>query len=96
VEEVLIMNVLKSEIYCGRIDAKYKELDELINDLSNVLHDLEWWKSGDITEESFEKSWNAFKEKWFGKDYVFGYNKAIDDVRKNIEKVLPFKMKKGK
>ena len=41
------------------------ELDLMIRDLQDVLHDLEWWKSGDSSEEDYRKSLNKFKEKWF-------------------------------
>ena len=42
------------------------ELNELIDDLSKVLHDLEWWQSADISEDSYRKTVQKFKEKWFG------------------------------
>jgi hypothetical protein len=42
------------------------ELDEMIIDLCNVLHDLEWWQSGDSGEEKYRKTLQQFKDKWFG------------------------------
>ncbi len=41
------------------------ELNEMIDDLVKVLHDLEWWKSCDICEEDYRKTLNDFKNKWF-------------------------------
>ena len=41
------------------------ELNEMMMDLSKVLHDLEWWQSGDIGEEEYRKTVAGFKKKWF-------------------------------
>lgn len=43
-----------------------EELDLMIQDLREVLHDLEWWQSCDIGEEDYRKTLNNFKNKWFG------------------------------
>ncbi len=43
-----------------------EELDLMIQDLREVLHDLEWWQSCDISEEDYRKTLNNFKNKWFG------------------------------
>ena len=42
------------------------EMEDLIIDLCNVLHELEWWQSSDCDEESYRKAVKEFKEKWFG------------------------------
>lgn len=44
------------------------EMNDLIKDLCNVLHDLEWWQSCDISEQSYKKTLSAFKKKWFKGD----------------------------
>ena len=41
------------------------EMNDLITDLVKVLHDLEWYESGDIDERDYEKSLKEFKDKWF-------------------------------
>lgn len=51
--------------YVGRMEDD--ELDEMIKDLCEVLHDLEWWQSMDSSEESYRESLSKFKDKWFGK-----------------------------
>ena len=43
-----------------------EELNMMLKDLVLVLHDLEWWQSGDIGEEDYRKTLNNFKNKWFG------------------------------
>jgi hypothetical protein len=49
--------------YVGRMFDS--ELDEMMKDLVPLLHDLEWWQSGDISEEDYRKSVTNFKGKWF-------------------------------
>lgn len=44
------------------------ELNELVKDLSEVLHDLEWWQSGDTGEERYRRTVRSFKRKWLGAD----------------------------
>ena len=41
------------------------EMNDMINDLCIVLHDLEWWQSCDTSEEKYRKSLSDFKKKWF-------------------------------
>lgn len=40
------------------------EMDDLIRDLCKVLHDLEWWQSGDTSENTYRITLSAFKKKW--------------------------------
>lgn len=44
------------------------ELDEMMKDLIEVLHDVEWWQSDDISEDDYRKTVKAFKDKWFNDD----------------------------
>ena len=64
------------------------EMDDMINDLCEVLHDLEWWQSGDSSEDKYKATLTKFKAKWFKdnrKERLKGY---IDDqigiVRKQL------------
>lgn len=41
------------------------EMNDLIKDLCNVLHDLEWWQSCDTSEETYRRTLAEFKKKWF-------------------------------
>lgn len=41
------------------------EMNDLARDLVKILHDAEWWTSGDISEEYYRKTVKHFKEKWF-------------------------------
>ena len=49
-------------------------LDELVEDLCKVAHDLEWADSADITHEKYFNTVREFKEKWF---HVDGCKEAI-------------------
>ena len=47
-----------------RIDDR--EIKDLIKDLADLLHDYEWWQSGDDGSETYYKKLDKFKAKWFG------------------------------
>lgn len=44
------------------------EMNDLIKDLCEVLHALEWWQSGDTSEDRYRKTLAKFKAKWFKSD----------------------------
>lgn len=44
------------------------EMNDLVKDLSKVLHDLEWWQSGDSSEDQYRETLAKFKAKWFKGD----------------------------
>lgn len=41
------------------------EMDEMIKDICQVLHDLEWWQSSDCSENEYRATLDKFKAKWF-------------------------------
>lgn len=43
-----------------------REMDELVSDLAEIMHDLEWWESGDYSEDAYREAVRKFKAKWFG------------------------------
>ena len=53
------------------------QLNEMMKDLVDLLHDLEWWQSCDYSEETYRESVNKFKKKWFRQTKI--------DVQKQIE-----------
>ena len=40
------------------------ELNELMTDICELRHDLEWWQSGDYSEDAYRMTAVAFKKKW--------------------------------
>ena len=68
------------------------EMNDLIKDLCEVLHDLEWWQSGDISEDSYRKTLAKFKAKWFKgnrKERLKGYiDEQIGMVRSQLYSLI--------
>ena len=60
-----IYSTLLSECYGRMYDA---EMNDMINDLAEVLHALEWWQSGDSSEDRYRNTLMKFKAKWFKGD----------------------------
>lgn len=85
------------DYFCFRLEeqADYvddKEVKQLIKDLANLLHDLEWYLSADYGKDTYERSLAEFKNKWFGesrnerlKEYL---NAALDDVKAEINELI--------
>lgn len=44
-----------------------QEISQLMFDLLQLAHDLDWYKSGDTCHETYLKEKQAFRNKWFGK-----------------------------
>lgn len=61
--------------YVGRMHDS--QLDEMMKDLVDLLHDLEWWQSCDSDEKCYRESVRKFKKKWFKQTKI--------DVQKQIE-----------
>ena len=55
------------------------EMNDMIKDLADVLHDLEWWKSGDSSEDKYRATLAKFKTKWFQGDREDRLKGYIDD-----------------
>lgn len=66
------------------------ELEELLQDFCDLLHDLEWWKSGDYSEDGYRKSATEFKKKWLN-GYDDNTNARVERLKKNlIEQIEKF------
>lgn len=72
--------------YCymfNRIEEEYvgrmfdSQLNDMMKDLVEVLHDLEWWQSCDSDEKRYRETVTKFKKKWFKQTKI--------DVQKQIE-----------
>lgn len=68
------------------------ELADLLRDAANVLHDEEWWESGDCSEDTYRESLAEFKAKWFKgdrADRLKGYvDKEIARCRKRCYSII--------
>lgn len=74
-------------IYC-RIDDELcgemcdPELNDLMEDVSKLAHDLEWWDSSDIGEKEYRETVRKFKEKWFNSSREERLKKYVDEALK--------------
>lgn len=71
---------------CGQMEDR--ELDDLIQDIADLAHDLEWYHSSDTCREDYLESVAKFKEKWFKssreerlKSYI---DEALDSMRAEL------------
>lgn len=73
------------DLYEGKmLDA---ELNRMIVDLCEVLHDLEWYVDCDISEEKYRETVRRFKKKWFGKTEVRVkdiVNERVDELKNEL------------
>ena len=83
----------------GRIEETYvgemqdADLDEMMKDLCELLHDLEWWQSGDYNEEDYRKSAKAFKQKWL-RGYDWDTEDRIDRAKRHIKDIIDKELEK--
>lgn len=56
-----------------------KEISELIYDVLNLIHDFDWYASGDTGEDSWLTKKNKFKTKWFTTPPKERIKRIIDD-----------------
>ena len=74
---------LKSEIY-GWTDApsnvfEDREISELVWDVLDLIHDYDWYASGDTRKETYLKAKAEFKKKWFSNRGV-RVRRIVDDA----------------
>ena len=69
-----------------------KEIRDLMKDLAEVMHDLEWATSGDYGMGTYQETLSKFKEKWFSgnrnerlKDYI---KESLNNLEQEIDKLL--------
>lgn len=88
---------LKNEIFDWADDFKSNplkdiELSELVWDVLDLLHDYDWYVSGDTGSEDWLKAKKAFKAKWLKQGNTERLERIIDeriaDVRKELGELL--------
>ena len=60
-------------------------LADLLHDIGDLLHEYDWWQSGDTGREEWLGAWNGWQEKWM-KGYV--KEMAIDSVRDAFRQMI--------
>ena len=65
-----------------------KEISELVWDVFDLLHDFDWYASGDTCEETWLKQKNKFKHKWFETPRKDRLKKIIDESAEEYKKAM--------
>ena len=82
---------LKSEIF-GWVDKprnvfEDREISELVWDVLDLIHEYDWYESGDTGKDDYLKVKRKFKNKWFG-DSSKRQKKIIDEAIADLKKEL--------
>ena len=65
-----------------------REISELTYDLLNLIHEYDWYASGDTGKEDYLKAKNAFKKKWFGTNRGLRIKRIVDETIEHTRKEL--------
>ena len=65
-----------------------EEISELVWDVFQLIHDFDWYKSGDTCEEKYLEKKSAFKKKWFKSDRKVRLKGYFDDRLKEVKDEL--------
>ena len=71
---------------CGQM--KDAELNDLMKDIVELAHDLEWYDSCDIDEETYFETVRKFKNKWFKESRNDRLKDYIDDEISKLKSEL--------
>ena len=93
---------LKSEIF-GWTDTPHnvfedREISLLVWDVLNLIHDYDWYKSGDTCEKTYLRTKDIFKKKWFDNRGVrirSIVDEAIADCKAELYKTFGFEESEG-
>lgn len=66
------------EELCGKMHDP--ELDDLMKDIAELAHQLEWAESGDTDWSTYQKYVTEFKNKWFKQNRTKRLKQYIDDT----------------
>lgn len=64
-----------------------REISELVWDVLGLLHDFDWYASGDTCKQTYLDAKTAFKKKWFSNRGVRikrTVDNAIDELRQEL------------
>ena len=65
-----------------------REISELVFDVLNLIHDFDWYKSGDTGKETYLQAKADFKKKWFGGNRGVRVRRIVDDAVKELKTEL--------
>ena len=79
------------DTYSG--DFEDADMEALFDDMCDVLHDLEWYRSGDYGRGQYLIRIRDFKNKWL-KGYDTETNSRIDRFKENFRKSMEEELNK--
>lgn len=65
-----------------------RELNDLMQDIATLAHDLEWYHSSDTSHDDYRKSVRKFKDKWFKQSREERLKKYIEESIQEIKEEL--------
>ena len=73
-----------------------REISELVWDVLDLIHDYDWYVSGDTCKETYLKAKETFKKKWFNNRGV-RVRRIVDEALKECKDELyeTFKLEEG-
>lgn len=83
----------------GRIPNVFedREISELIYDVFNLIHDYDWYASGDTGEDDYLEAKSKFKKKWLNNNSDRAkriVDKAIEELKEELYKTYEVENKK--
>lgn len=76
------------EEFVGRMHDK--ELDDLMEDICKLVHDLEWYDSADYGRDDYFNTVREFKQKWFVSCRMDRLKALVDDSLEELRDDLYF------
>lgn len=71
--------------WAAAVEPENPVLAELVRDMGDLLHDYDWYISGDTGRDDAEASWQAFKAKWLaGADIEPIVRRILEDTEDSI------------
>lgn len=64
------------------------ELKLFMKDVAMLLHDYEWWKSGDTSDETWHAQWKIFKQQWLRTDDSQIEKRLKNIIKDSIKEIL--------
>lgn len=90
-----IDNRLKNEIFdfSDKPSNQFEdmEISQLVWDVLELMHDYDWYASGDTAKSDYIKAKNAFKIKWFGgrSERIEGIvEKRLAEIKSELKEML--------
>ena len=65
-----------------------REISELVWDTFNLIHDYDWYASGDTCKETYLESKAAFKKKWLGGNRGVRVRRIVDEALEETRREL--------